>query len=189
MVAINELFSNPKEAEDKLIYLMTKKKKDIQLMVSNGQDTSVFIDRTSLEQFNLFIGFSGKNGKSCVGKFTDRHFSFPLDGSVLSRVWIDCREPGDIKFHINISGNYYELSNDINGQKDELLIILLHSPDFVQLSLFDGRLPFQKVSHIFAASNRASEKIQTVGYSMINQLFPELFSYLRELEGSHDEEE
>ncbi|MCM3631501.1 hypothetical protein M3194_29835 [Paenibacillus glycanilyticus] len=185
------LLSNMSEKESKLAYQQIKKKKDIQLLASNGVESGVFIDDTALHPFNLIIGFASNLGKTCTGVFGEKNFSFPSDTHpILTRLWIDCREQTDIKFHINSSGQYYGLSNDDEEQLDEkLLIVLLHCSDFIQLSLYDGRLPVRKVSHLFTTSNQAIEKINTIGLSMLNQQFPGLSEYLCQLEGEENDDQ
>ncbi|AIQ22003.1 hypothetical protein NSQ90_03445 [Paenibacillus sp. FSL H7-0737] len=178
------LLSSMTEKESKLAYQQIKKKKDIQLLASNGIESGVFIDDTTLDPFNLFIGFASNQGKVCKGQYGKKCFLFPSgNSSDLTRIWIDCREQDDIKFHINSSGQYYELSNDNEEHDDKLLIVLLHCPDFIQFSLYDGSLPIQKISHLFTTSSQASEKIKTIAHSILNQQFPGLSQYLHQLEG------
>lgn len=183
------LLSSMTEKESKLAYQQTKKKKDIQLLASNGIESGVFIDDTVLDPFNLIIGFASNEGKVCNGLYGKEHFLFPSTiSSNLTRVWIDCREQKDTMFHINSNGQYYNLSND-DEQNDKLLMVLLHCPDFIQFSLYDGRLPLQKVSHLFTTSSSLSEKITTFAYSMLNQQFSGLFEYLLQLEGEAHEDQ
>ena len=182
------LLSSMTEKESKLAYQQTKKKKDIQLLASNGIESGVFIDDTVLDPFNLIIGFASNEGKVCNGLYGNEHF-YSFNYLIQSNKSMDRLQGAkDIMFHINSNGQYYNLSND-DEQNDKLLMVLLHCPDFIQFSLYDGRLPLQKVSHLFTTSSSLSEKITTFAYSMLNQQFSGLFEYLLQLEGEAHEDQ
>lgn len=176
------------EKESRLAHQMIKKKKDIQLVAANGEESCTVIDDTSLEPFNLILGIVSKEGKLCIGRYGKVNYSFhSSQSSNLTRVWIDCRDQEGIKFHVNTNGQFYKLSEDEeeHDHEDKLVIVFLHCPDFVQLSLYDGQLAFRKLSHIFS-TGQASEKIKTIAYSMLNQHFPGVSKHLLQLEGERD---
>ncbi|WP_427180055.1 hypothetical protein [Paenibacillus sp. TC-CSREp1] len=186
------LFENLAEKEQRLLTQLSKKKKDIQVLACNGKESCALIDHTKLEPYNLIIGIIRNDEKLCIGRYGEQHFSFPVDESTsLIRVWIDVIEQNDVKFHINCRDQYYELFNDDEEVEynDEIMIALLHCPDFVQFSVYDGNLPYRKSSHIFTASRTASENIKIIAHSMLNQHFPGLSRFLIQLDGDGNEAE
>lgn len=186
------LFGNLTEKEQRLFGQLTKKKKDIQVMACNGMESCSIIDQTKLEPYNLFIGIIRSNEKLCIGRYGEQHFSYPADQPTSpTRVWIDVKGQDNYKFHINCREQYYELSDDDEEVEcsNEIMIVLLHCPDFVQFSMYDGNLPYRKSSHIFTASKIASENIKIIAHSMLNQHFPGLSRYLIQLEGDGNETE
>jgi len=179
--ALMEHFS---EREQKLANQLFIKKKDIQLLISNGAESCAILDDTLLDQYNLIIGFISKDGAVCNGTYANQHFSVPLsEESQLMRVWLDCRENKDIKYHINHNGSYRELSKDIDEKNEEILIVFLENPEFVQLCLYDGQLPYNKDCQIFITNEQAKTKIKTVAYSLLFKYFPGLVKELSVLEG------
>ncbi|WP_432776063.1 hypothetical protein AAFJ72_03440 [Brevibacillus gelatini] len=185
----NEFLENLSEKERKLLHSLTKKRKDIQLLGCSADDSGVIIDHTNLEPYNLVMGVIRNDEKLCMGRYGNKHFSFPNNqSSNITRVWIDHKGQDNITFHINCCGQYYELSDD-DESSNEILIILLHCPDFTQFSLYDGRLPYRKFSHIFTTSKTASENIVAIAYSMMIQYFPNLSKHLIQLEGIENEDE
>ncbi|BBH22614.1 hypothetical protein Back11_39590 [Paenibacillus baekrokdamisoli] len=181
------LLNDMTEKENKLAFLQLKKKLDIQLLASNGEESCAVIDDTLLHPFNLIIAVVSNEGRSCIGQYAKKNFSYHSTlPTNLTRVWVDCRDEG-IKFHVNSNGKHFELSNDKDTPNDMLMIVILHCPDFVQLSLYDGQLALQKVSHIFTSSKHAGDKINVVAHSMLNRYFPGLFEHLLQLEGDNHE--
>jgi len=186
-MATKALLNGMNEKEDKLAYLQLKKKKDIQLLASNGEESCAIIDNTSLNPFNLILAIISNEGKSCTGQYAGENFSYSSSlSSSLTRVWIDCRDE-NIKFNVNSNGKHFELSDDVDEPNEMLLLVLLHSPDFVQFSLYDGQLALHKISHIFTTANQASNKIKTIAHSILNRHFPGLSEYLLKLEGDSHE--
>ncbi|KAA8747237.1 hypothetical protein [Paenibacillus sp. UASWS1643] len=187
------LFENSTQKEQRLLTQLTKKKKDIQVLACNGKESCALIDHTELEPYNLIIGIIRNDKKLCIGRYGDQHFSFPTTdpSTSLTRVWIDVKGQNDCTFHINCSDQYYELSNDDEELEysNEIMIALLHCPDFIQFSVYDGNLPYRKSSHIFTASRIASDNIRIIAHSMLNQHFPGLSRYLIQLEGDRNEAE
>lgn len=187
------LFENLADKEVKLLTQLKKKKKEIQVLACNGDESCALIDHTELEPYNLIIGIIRNDEKFCMGRYGDQHFTFPTTDqstTLASRVWIEVKGQNHCAFHINYGGKYCEISNDDEDAEynDEIMIALLHCPDFVQYSVYDGNLPYKKSAHIFTASRMASENIKIIAYSMLNQHFPGLSRYLNQLEGDEDGE-
>lgn len=184
-MATNVLLNDMTEKENKLAFLQLKKKKDIQLLASNGEESCAVIDNTSLNPFNLIMAVVSNEGKCCIGQYAEKNFEYSSTlSSNLTRIWIDCRDE-DIRFNISSNGKHFKLSDDEDDPSDMLMIVLLHCPDFVQLSLYDGQLTSKKVSHIFATSNR--DKVKVLAHSMLNRYFPGLSEFLLQLEGDNHE--
>jgi hypothetical protein len=185
-----ELLNDFTETEQKYAYKMLRKKKDLQLLASDGTDSYVYLGNTRLEQFNLIIGYVGREHKVCHVSHPNKHVPFVQNiASLPVRVWVDCIDKSDVSFHINIGDSFVDLSNNHeNGEADELLIVFLHCPDFVQLSLFNGKLAYQKVSHIFTASKQVMEKMRTMALSMLELSFPGLNDLLLQIEDDLNEE-
>lgn len=170
------------EKEEKLAHQMLNKKKDIQLLASNGTQSWAVIDNTMLEVYNLIIGYTNGTEAICVGIYANHPFSYPIDGEQsLIRVWQDCRDLNDIRYYVNYKGEFQELTKDADQQNDKLLILLLECPDFVQFSLYDGSLLNSKASHIFTAIAQIKAKIKTIANSMLNRNFPGLQQHLLQL--------
>ncbi len=181
------------ETEEKLAYQMIRKKKDIQLFACDGIEPCVYLGNTRLEQFNLISGYIGRGNKAykaCHVSHADQHVPFvQTPGSFPFRVWVDCRDKSDVSFHITIGNDSIDLSNSQeNGETSELLVVFLECPDFVQFSLFDGRVAYQKVSHIFTASKQIMEKMRTIALSMLEESFPGLNEFLLKIEDDLNEE-
>ncbi|MED1872063.1 hypothetical protein [Brevibacillus borstelensis] len=172
------------EEENKLIHLLNDKEEDIQLLMSDGQQSIAVVDNTMLETFNLTIGFISMEKSVCVGIYANQSFSFPLnEEATLTRVWLDCRDVKDIRCHFISDGKYYKLSKKPDVKNDYLLIALLETPDFVQFSMYDGLLINNRISHTFTTVSHAKEKFKTIAYSMLNRSFAGLSEYIHQLEG------
>lgn len=184
----NELFlKDMTEQEDRLAQLQFKKKKDIQFLASNGIESLSILDDSMLKQSNLIIGYVSNEGIVCKGRYANKDFSFPTNhSSSLIRVWLDYREHDDIKFHVNSDGKYHKLSEDNEGRSDEVLIVLLECPEFVQFSLYDSGLVYERVSHVFTTAIQMKKKMKTIAYSLLNQYFKGLPEYLKQLEDESD---
>lgn len=182
----SELLVNQSKNEKKLFVPVTQNN-DVQLWVSNGADSLVVIDNKLIQPHNLFIGYVDQNVKVCNVRYDKHHFSFPSgQSSQLSRIWLDDRDGTNATFHININGQYKELSKD-DERTDELLIVFIECQNFVQLSMYDGRIMNGKVSHILASSTPVMNKIKTIAQSMLNQQFPGLNDNLYRLESESHE--
>lgn len=186
-MATQNLLTHLTEKENKLAFQLFKKKKDIQLFSSNGEESCAIIDNTSLSPFNLIMAVISNEEKFCVGQYAGKNFIYPPTLPFnLMRTWIDCRDK-DIKFNVTSNSKHFELSDDEDSPDDMLLLMFLQCPDFVQFSLYDGKLSLKKISHIF--SSQATDKIQTIAYSMLNQHFLGFSDYLLQLEGDIHESE
>ncbi|MFF2909186.1 hypothetical protein [Paenibacillus sp. NPDC057934] len=185
-----ELLNDFAETEQKLAYKMLKKKKDLQLLASNGIESYAFLDNTKLEQFNLITGYIGRGKKVCHVSHAGNNYPY-IEGTGVCpvRVWVDCMDKSNINFHINIGGDFINLSNSQEvGETDELLIVFLQCPDFVQFSVFDGRVAYQKVGHIFTSSKLVMDKMRTIALSMLELSFSGLNELLLQLEDDFNEE-
>lgn len=172
------------EEEHKFAHLLFDKKEDIQLLMSDGSQSCAVVDNTMLDLYNLTIAFINKDESVCVGTYNKHSFSFPLNQEApLTRVWLDCRDAKDIRCHFISDGKYYKLSKNPEIKNDNLLIVLLETPDFVQFSIYDGLLINNRVSHIFLTASHTKEKIKTIAYSLLNRSFSGLSEYFHQLEG------
>lgn len=185
------LLNNLDQSEQKLLHLKkTKKEEDIQLFGVNKTEALVTFDATVIENATLLIGYRSNANKVCMGRYGDKVYSFPAqvnDNADFIRVWIDSRKNENVKFHVNFNGAY---SKFVDGNdSDALLITFIENPDFVQLSLYDGSLFINQVSHIFTSVPAIKNRIRTIAYSMLNNEFPGLCGKFIAMEGEQSDGE
>lgn len=179
------VFDELTEKEQKLIQRMVNDGDDLQLIACNGLDSYLCVDGKKLDQCNVFIGYSGKEGKLSHGNYCGQNLSFANESGFL-RVIIDTRVTENVKFHINVDGVYSKLSND-NENNTSLLLVYIEGPSFVQFSLFNGLLQDEKISHIFTTSTSMKPRIRSLAYSIYNQTFNEFLDYLCIIENDNRE--
>jgi hypothetical protein len=176
----NSVLAKLSEKEDMLIRQIAKNKDDLQLIACNGFDSYLCMDGKKLDQCNMFIGYSGKEGNLGNGRYSGHNFNFSNVSGFL-RVILDSRDSDDIKLHFNNDGTYSKLSNK-NNNTDSLLVIFIESPGFVQFTIFDGQLRDDKIIHIFTTTSKMKQRIRSIAYSLINQKFTRFMDHLSIIE-------
>lgn len=161
-----------------------KEHEDIQMVACDSVESIVCLDFKEIEQANLFVAFINNNKSICNGIYGEEHFSVgneELDNDPqFLRVFTDLRKPGSVKFHVNCQGENYRLTSDSSDEAQ--LIIFIETPKFCQLSLYNGFLIRDKISHIFLTSDKMKGPIRTLAYSILTHNFKHFPQGLRQME-------
>ncbi|RUT39406.1 hypothetical protein EJP82_26265 [Paenibacillus anaericanus] len=172
------------EKEQRLLSKM-RENEDIQLVASDSLGSIACLDCTIIDPVNLFVAYSDSNKKICKGVYANEHFSLGNEETDKDprplRVITDLRKPESIKYYVNCHGEDYLFSNDCKDEATQLMIFM-ESPGFCQISLYNGFLTHEKISHIFSASAKMRSHIRTLAYSILSRDFENFSNSLDQME-------
>lgn len=169
--------------EEKLLEKMEKGNSYIQLIASNGKDSTTCVGDSQMDARIILLCHITPTRKVCNGKIADKNIEYSIENeekvpSKELRIFID-RRKSDLRLYgsSNDIPFIFKEQEEISG--NDLLIAYVEDESFAQLTIFNSKLQ-SKISEIVTRREYMIKPIRNNAFTLITTIIPSIYNIFQE---------